>query len=62
MNDVNYKYESIYKNKKVLVITSHKETTLQQLKENISSIHVELSAETLNKIDKIQELQPNPGP
>ena len=37
-------------------------TTLQQLKENISSIHVELSAETLNKIDKIQELQPNPGP
>lgn len=34
MNDANYKYESIYKNKKVLVITSHKETTLQQLKNN----------------------------
>jgi hypothetical protein len=31
MNDENYKYDSIYKNKKVLVITSHKETTLQQL-------------------------------
>jgi len=37
-------------------------TTMQQLKENISSIHVELSEETLNKIDSIQELQPNPGP
>ena len=37
-------------------------TTMQQLQENISSIHVELSAETLNKIDSIQELQPNPGP
>ena len=37
-------------------------TTMQQLQENISSIHVELSEETLNKIDSIQELQPNPGP
>ena len=37
-------------------------TTIQQLQENISSIHVELSAETLSKIDSIQELQPNPGP
>jgi aryl-alcohol dehydrogenase-like predicted oxidoreductase len=37
-------------------------TTMQQLKENISSINVELSAETLNEIDRIQEMQPNPGP
>lgn len=37
-------------------------TTMRQLEENISSIHVELSAETLYKIDNIQELQPNPGP
>jgi len=37
-------------------------TTMQQLKENIGSIHVELSEETLKEIDKIQELQPNPGP
>ena len=32
MNNANYKYDSIYKNKKVLIITSHKETTIQQLK------------------------------
>ena len=31
MNDANYKCDSIYKNKRVLVITSHKETTLLQL-------------------------------
>lgn len=37
-------------------------TTMQQLKENISSIEVELSDEILNKIDEIQELQPNPAP
>jgi aryl-alcohol dehydrogenase-like predicted oxidoreductase len=37
-------------------------TSLKQLQENISSIHVELSVETLHEIDKIQELQPNPGP
>ncbi|NEW79234.1 MAG: aldo/keto reductase [Gelidibacter sp.] len=37
-------------------------TTLAQLKENISSIDVELSKDTLEKIDKIQELQPNPAP
>jgi aryl-alcohol dehydrogenase-like predicted oxidoreductase len=37
-------------------------TTMEQLKENISSIHVELSKETLEEIDKIQELQPNPAP
>ena len=37
-------------------------TTMAQLKENISSIDVELSDEILNKIDKIQVLQPNPAP
>lgn len=37
-------------------------TTLEQLKENISSIDVELSNEILEKIDKIHELQPNPAP
>ena len=37
-------------------------TTMQQLKENIGSIHVELSQETLENIDKLQELQPNPAP
>ncbi len=37
-------------------------TTMEQLKENISSIHVELSKETLQIIDVIQELQPNPAP
>lgn len=37
-------------------------TTLEQLKENIESIHVELSNETLVEIDRIQELQPNPAP
>ncbi|MDP3313905.1 aldo/keto reductase [Lutibacter sp.] len=37
-------------------------TTLEQLKENIESVHVELSQETLQKINKIQELQPNPAP
>ncbi len=37
-------------------------TTMNQLKENIASIHIELSEETLIAIDKIQELQPNPAP
>jgi aryl-alcohol dehydrogenase-like predicted oxidoreductase len=37
-------------------------TTMNQLKENIGSIHVELSMETLHKIDMIQDLQPNPAP
>lgn len=37
-------------------------TTVKQLKENINSIDVELSSETLEKIDKIQNLQPNPAP
>jgi aryl-alcohol dehydrogenase-like predicted oxidoreductase len=37
-------------------------TTMEQLKENISSIEVELSEEMLSEIDHIQELQPNPAP
>ena len=37
-------------------------TTMGQLKENISSIDLELSDEILKKIDEIQELQPNPAP
>ena len=37
-------------------------TTMEQLKENIGSIRVELSEETLMKIDEIQALQPNPAP
>ena len=37
-------------------------TSMEQLQENISSIHVELTEETLQKIDEIQELQPNPAP
>ncbi len=37
-------------------------TTLDQLKENIGSIDVNLSQETLEEIDTIQELQPNPAP
>lgn len=37
-------------------------TTMAQLKENINSIHVDLSEETLIRIDAIQDLQPNPAP
>lgn len=37
-------------------------TTMEQLKENIGSIDITLSEETLNEIDRIQELQPNPAP
>ena len=37
-------------------------TTMAQLKENIGSIDVTLSEETLKEIDVIQELQPNPAP
>ena len=37
-------------------------TNLTQLKENISSIEIELSTSTLKQIDAIQELQPNPAP
>jgi len=37
-------------------------TTMEQLKENISSIDMTLSDEILHEIDRIQELQPNPAP
>ena len=37
-------------------------TTLEQLRENIESINVELTPEILKEIDRIQELQPNPAP
>ena len=37
-------------------------TTMEQLKENISSIEVALSEEMLREIDEIQALQPNPAP
>jgi len=37
-------------------------TTMDQLKENIASIHVNLTQEILDEIDVIHELQPNPAP
>jgi aryl-alcohol dehydrogenase-like predicted oxidoreductase len=37
-------------------------TTKDQLKENIGSIDVDLSKETLKEINRISELQPNPAP
>ena len=37
-------------------------TKMDQLKENISSIDIELSKDLLREIDKIQETQPNPAP
>ena len=37
-------------------------TSMDQLKENIGSIEVNLSDELLIEIDKIQDLQPNPAP
>ncbi|NOQ92650.1 MAG: aldo/keto reductase [Flavobacteriaceae bacterium] len=37
-------------------------TTMDQLKENIASIDVNLSQEILEEIDAINELQPNPAP
>lgn len=37
-------------------------TSMDQLKENIGSIEVNLSEELLTEIDKIQDLQPNPAP
>jgi aryl-alcohol dehydrogenase-like predicted oxidoreductase len=37
-------------------------TTMEQLKENISSIDINLSQEMLAEIDEIQNLQPNPAP
>ena len=37
-------------------------TNLEQLAENIGSIDIELSEETMKRIDQIHELQPNPSP
>jgi len=37
-------------------------TTMDQLKENIDSIHVDLSEEIMNEIEEVQELIPNPAP
>ncbi len=37
-------------------------TTIDQLKENIGSIDINLSKEVLNEINAISELQPNPAP
>ena len=37
-------------------------TTMAQLEENISSIDISLSHDTLKVIDEIQKLQPNPPP
>ena len=37
-------------------------TTIEQLKENIASININLSEDTLEELNKIQELQPNPAP
>lgn len=37
-------------------------TTMEQLKENIASIDVNLSQDILEEIDAINELQPNPAP
>lgn len=37
-------------------------TTMEQLKENIDTINVTLSADVLQEINKVQELIPNPAP
>ena len=37
-------------------------TTMEQLKENIESVNIELSDEILNKIDVIHNNNPNPSP
>jgi aryl-alcohol dehydrogenase-like predicted oxidoreductase len=37
-------------------------TTMEQLKENIASIEIVLSENTLKEIDRIQQLCPNPAP
>jgi len=37
-------------------------TTMEQLKENIESIHVNLSDEVLKDINKVHEQIPNPAP
>ena len=37
-------------------------TTMEQLKENIDSVNIELSDEILNQIDVIHNNNPNPSP
>ncbi|MEK6298158.1 MAG: aldo/keto reductase, partial [Paraburkholderia tropica] len=37
-------------------------TSIAQLKENIASVDVKLSADVLARIDALHELQPNPAP
>ena len=37
-------------------------TTMEQLKENIDSVNIELSEEILKKIDEIHNKNPNPSP
>ena len=44
------------------VIYSDSQLVVNQLEENINSIHVKLSEEALQEIEAIQELQPNPAP
>lgn len=39
MNDDNYHFDKVFMNKKVLIITSHKQTTEKQLKENKNIFH-----------------------
>ena len=37
-------------------------TKMSQLKENINSIHIELSKDILNEIESVHRLMPNPAP
>ena len=37
-------------------------TKMSQLKENIGSIHIELSQETLKEIQEVHAMVPNPAP
>ena len=61
MEDNNKELNDLKKNPGNLVET-YKQYNMDQLKENIGSIEVNLSEELLSEIDRIQELQPNPAP
>ena len=37
-------------------------TTMEQLKENIESVHINLSNEIIEEINQVHENQPNPAP
>ena len=37
-------------------------TTMEQLKENIDSVHINLSNEIIEEINQVHENQPNPAP